>query len=348
MSSLRPTPLQMVTGGRVSAYGAFDAPFRNANPLDAALRTAGLPWPRALKRLRLKEWTHVVAVHHRYLIGMVIFDAKFLVTSFFHVTDLTGARPAAHVRDTPLRAGLRIARQLWRDHDRFHTGGYTLRIAHRLEEGHHRVQADIRQRRGQPPVQADLKLFCPLDQITPLVAVLPVAKNRPFYTHKAPCPVEGAVRIGSETIRLDPDRHTALLDVQKTFYPYRTFWNWATFAGFDSDGRRVALNLCSNIVRAGDAHNENCAWVEGKIRRLGQARFDFDPKHLRPWRLTTLDGTDLTFHPLGEKSKRTRVGPLQSDFHQPYGRFSGRVPGPDGEVAVDGLIGVCEHHVARF
>ena len=50
----------------------------------------------------------------------------------------------------------------------------------------------------------------------------------------------------------------AFLDEQKTYYPYNSFWYWATAAGYDESGKLLAFNLCRNMIAKDEVFNENC------------------------------------------------------------------------------------------
>jgi hypothetical protein len=183
------------------------------------------------------------------------------------------------------------------------------------------------------------------------VIVSPVSDNRPLYTHKAAAPVEGKIVFGDKEVRLHPEKDVGLMDVQKTYYPYRTFWNWSTFAGHDESGRFIAMNACQNFIEDDEVYNENCTWVDGEITLLGAVKFDFDRNDLlKPWKIKAPGGgLDLTFKPEGKRVGRVNAGVLMSDFNQPFGKFTGTMAGPGGkEVEVDGPFGLCEWHLARF
>ena len=209
----------------------------------------------------------------------------------------------------------------------------------------------MRRSRGKPSFKADLRLLEDLRKFEPLVVVSPVGVNGGLYTHKAICPVEGSVEMDGGKVVLDPARHVGLMDVQKTHYPFRTFWRWATFGGYDAAGRLVGMNICKNFIRDDERYNENCTWVDGRLTPISAARFEYEEGDLTsPWSLTTTGGElDVEFVPAGERAGKINLGILMSDFHQPYGEFRGTMLGPDGErIAIDGQFGVCEHHLARF
>ena len=350
MRELKPTPQRMVVDGQVAEFGTFSEPFREVNLLDVDLEIKGRKVPRMVRDFRLKEWEHFGIITDDYYFGMVIFDAKFMGTSFFYVYDRKTGAFFEHER-TSVGGPVRVARELWHGECYFRAFGYSMEFENRLDSGLHRLRIEIKAKGARPAVNAEIYMLENIENLQPLVQVSPVSENRPLYTHKAAAPVEGRITLGDTEIRLHPEKDVGLMDVQKTFYPYRTFWNWATFAGHDERGRLIAMNACQNFITDDEYHNENCTWVDGEIVLLGAADFDFNKSALmEPWKVkTSSDGLDLDFNPEGERVGKVNLGVVMSDFHQPFGKFSGTMPGPGSEkIAVDGPFGLCEWHLARF
>jgi hypothetical protein len=350
MQEIKETPERMVVDGRVAEYGKFKQPFREVNLLDAEIEIGGRPAPRFLKELRLKEWEHFGIIHDEYYFGMVIFDAKYMGTSFFYAFNRKTGEFFEHSR-TGVGNPIRVARELWHGECLFSHIGYSMEFENRLDAGFHRMKAEIRASRKKPSVKAEIRMLEQLARFEPLVVVSPIAGNRALYTHKNACPVEGLVEIGGKAVELDPGRHVALMDVQKTYYPFNTFWKWSTFGGYDEGGRLLAMNVCQNFIEDDERYNENCTWVDGNITPLPAARFDFDESDLLAgWKLRTTGGElDVEFTPAGERVGKISLGVIMSDFHQPFGQFKGTMSGPGGvSLDVNGQFGLCEHHLARF
>ncbi len=350
MRQLKDTPARMVVDGQVAEFGAFKEPFREVNLLDVELEMNGRGTPRALREMRLKEWEHFGIISDDYYFGMVIFDAKFMGTSFFYAYNRKTGKFFEHER-TSMGGPLRVARELWHGECYYRHFGYIMEFENRLDSGMHRLRAQIKEKRGKPSVEAEVFVLEDLERYQPLVQVSPISENRPLYTHKTACPVEGRIMLGGSEVLLDPERDVALMDVQKTYYPYHTFWKWATFGGRDEHGRLLGMNACQNFITDDEDYNENCTWVDGKITLCSAARFLFDEKALlEPWKVTTTGGEmDFTFKPEGERRGKTSLGFIMSDFHQPFGTYRGQMTGPGGvSCPVDGLFGLCEHHLARF
>ena len=134
-------------------------------------------------------------------------------------------------------------------------------------------------------------------------------------------------------------------------WEYRSFWVWASASGSLPDGRSVGLNLGFGF---GDtsAATENTLILDGRIHKLGQVDFTYDPTDFkRPWRMVSPDGRlDLEFTPFLERvSAKTNLLLITSEVHQMFGRYRGSVKADDGEtIAIVGLIGFAEEHHARW
>lgn len=344
------SPEKMVTDGRVTMFGAFKEPFRKVNLLDLDMRIGSFRMPRFVKNLRLKEWQHFGIISKDYYVGTVIFDAKFMGVSFFYVFSRKAGIFFEHSR-TLIGGPILVSNNILDGKSYFRHVGYRLEFENHLSKGYHRINAKISAYRGKPKISADIRVLEDLFQVEPLIVVNPISENRPMYTHKAVCPVEGRIETGGETIELSPEHDFCAIDIQKTYYPYRTFWYWATFAFRDSKGRLIGMNACEGLIEDDENFNENCSWVDGKINLLGAVRFSFEKGNvISPWRVTSLDGNmDLEFFPQGERKGRINLGIVMSDFHQPFGVFRGRLPGLSGEeIEVENAFGLCEYHVARF
>lgn len=349
MRKIVKTPPRLVEDGRVVEFGAFSEPFRELNLDQADIFGIGRRAPSSLIRFRLKEWQHFGIIHPRHYFGLVIFNAKFLAVSFVYHYDRDLGGRIEHSRQAPAGKAI-LSETTWKGECSFESRGYSIRIHNRVEDGYHRVEVDAADTRKLPGIRGEFRMLEDVAIYEPLVVVSPFASNRPLYTHKAACPVEGRMTVGDEVVELDPARDVCLLDEQKAFYPYRSFWKWMTFGGYAGDGRLIAANLCQNVIGNDEEYSENCYWIGGKIFLTGAARFGFSEADiLGPWFIKTTDGlVDLDFQPQGERAERIKIGPMLSDFHQPFGLFEGRLGRGESAVEVKDLFGLCEQHVTRY
>ena len=344
------TPERMVENGRVAAFGHFDQPFRTNNILDADVFGLGRFGAKLLNRYRLKDWQHVAVFSPDFLLTFVVLNAHYLASSFCYFVDRQSGRMIEYHREAPPWTA-KLARELWNDRCTFAQSGYAIGIHNHLDQNRHHATLDIQGKADQPGIHADLTLHADLERHQPLEVVLRLAPNRPAYSHKMACPVSGTLHVGRLDIPLDPSRCLALVDVHKAYYPYRMTWRWASCAGFDAEGRVVGLNLTHNVVRDDTENNENGLWVGKNLSMFKAARFAFDEGNpLTPWHIGTEDGRcRLEFHPDGERRGVINAGILTSDYHQPYGSFSGTAVDDEGKThPIKNFFGVTEFHQAKF
>jgi hypothetical protein len=153
---------------------------------------------------------------------------------------------------------------------------------------------------------------------------------------------------------VNPNESLASLDWGRGVWEYRSFWNWASASGYlpggSAGGRAFGLNLGCGF---GDlsAAGENCFILDGRVHKLEQVRWEYDPTdYMQPWRFRDEQGRlDIVLEPFKERLARTNLGVIFSEVHQMFGRYAGKLVTDEGEaVAIDGLVGFAEEHQARW
>lgn len=347
-SDLKPTPGSFVVNGKVVDYGFFQSPFTNMNILDTQIYSN--PLKNIFSKHRIKEWQHIALISEDFNMGFVILTAHYMSTSFCYFNDRKKALFFEHHKEAPLGKA-RLSRELWDDYCVWSGNSYFMEFHNNLNHNKHQVKIDIKKTKDKPSVYAEIEMLEALDSLQPLIVANPIEDNRPLFTHKAPCPAKGIVKIDDTPYTLDPSKDIAILDVQKTFYPFNTFWKWATFAGYNENGQLLGVNLVSNMIKQGDVYNENAMWANGELSRFGDVQFFYDEnKIMEPWEIKTTCGKcHLTFYPQGKRSGKINLGIIMSDYHQPFGLFKGVITDKHNVTyQVDNLFGVTEHHLARF
>jgi hypothetical protein len=81
-------------------------------------------------------------------------------------------------------------------------------------------------------------------------------------------------------------------------------------------------------------------WASGSAREVPPVRFADDLSAV-----TFADGEPLRFAAEAVRARRDRLLVVESDYRQPFGTFTGALPGVG---AVHGGLGVMEHHRARW
>lgn len=348
--ALQDTPEFMVENGKIKAFGSFAQPFRHNNIMETDVFGIGRLGAKLFNRFRLKEWQHFAIFGTDFLFTFVVLDAHYLGSSFCYFVDRKNGEMIERHRDG-LSTVVNLSNELWDARCSFKTPGYSIDIHNNLNNNRHTASINIPGKAGEAGISAELTFHADIEKYQPLEVALRLAPNRPAYSHKMACPASGAIRIADRVINLDPARCIVLIDVHKAFYPYHMTWSWATCAGFDDKGRIVGLNLTKNVIKDDAENNENGLWVGNKLSMFGAVRFDFNEKKLLdPWRIETEDGRcKLTFRPEGERTGSINAGIVSSNYHQPYGIFSGEAIDDSGQKhVIKDFFGVTEFHKARF
>lgn len=340
-----PAAPHLVEGGAFQ-FGTFAGPFGQTNALDARV-LGGLPIPRRLKALRLKEWQAVQVAHDDVFVNFALFNAKLLALAQVKIYDRQHREKILFERKVPpwsfsLPTTLLHSRVAWT------SGKATLAFDNDLEQGRLRVHVDLPRTRKVPAVRGELVAYT--DEAEPLVVAIPFGKNHGMYSHKGQVPVEGELTVGDRFFHFEKARSSLMMDDHKGYYPLEMRWDWLCASGFDEHGARLGLNLTRNASRDPERFNENCLWIDGRRHLLPAVRFARDLERT-PERWTVQDAggqvavqfdvempSDLSIH----------AGPLRSDYRGPYGPVSGDITTDDGtHVRLDGLFGMGEDFYLR-
>jgi hypothetical protein len=142
----------------------------------------------------------------------------------------------------------------------------------------------------------------------------------------------GRVVLDGEEIAVD---ELGCIDESAGYHARDTAWDWSAGVGTLEDGRAVGWNLVSGVHDA-PTGSERAVWVEGE-----------PPRELPP--LAFADDLsavgDLRFSAEATRSRHDDLVLIRSDYVQPFGTFSGELPG--GLRLREGR-GVMERHSAHW
>ena len=142
----------------------------------------------------------------------------------------------------------------------------------------------------------------------------------------------GTVVLDGEAIEVD---ELGCIDESAGYHPRVTEWEWSAGVGELADGRACGWNLVRGI-HDGETGSERAVWVEGEA-----------PVEVPPVVFAAdLSGVgDLTFASEAVRERRDDLVVLRSDYVQPFGTFTGTLPG--GLELREGR-GVMERHAALW
>ena len=315
--------------------------------LDCNLENAAFYRVRALQGLRVKRWDYYGLTTPTHYFSFTLADLGYAGQVFAYVVDFEAPRHHEETLTIPFGRGIELPRNSTEGASRFDNGRVRIEFAHAAEG--RRLSVSWAGFEGQR-LAAEVALAMPAAHES-MNVVIPIVGKRFYLNRKVNClPAEGWVEYAGERFEIRPGECLGNLDWGRGVWEYRSFWVWASASGFLPGGRTLGLNLGFGF---GDtsAATENAVVIDGRVHKLGEVRFEYDPADFtRPWRMESADGRlALEFVPFYDRTARTNLAVITSEVHQMFGRYHGRVTADNGEViAVDGLVGFAEEHHAKW
>ena len=180
--------------------------------------------------------------------------------------------------------------------------------------------------RRSPPISLSLGS-------APAIEVVSPHGGSYIWTRKqAGVPVSASVRVGGANHCIEGEY--GFVDESAGYHARHTCWRWSAGVGVARDGRSVAWNLVSGVHDAPVA-SERTVWVDGVPSEVPPVAFAED--------LSAVD--DMRFSEWSAREEHTNLLLMRSDYRQPFGSFSGSLPGgPELESG----YGVMEWHDVRW
>jgi hypothetical protein len=195
----------------------------------------------------------------------------------------------------------------------------------RIDGSHARVESE------------DVLIDLTADEDGGVESLHPSGRSGYVWTRKqAGIPVRGRVRVGGREHELEC---LGVIDDTAGYHRRHTQWRWCAGVGRTEDGERAGWNL---VVGVNDPPkgSERAIWIGGEEFEPGPVEIAEDLS-----RVGFAEGGELRFEPWCERAERTNLLVVRSSYRQPFGEFSGELPG--GFRLSEGL-GVMEWHDVRW
>ncbi|MBI5105964.1 MAG: DUF2804 family protein, partial [Solirubrobacterales bacterium] len=153
-----------------------------------------------------------------------------------------------------------------------------------------------------------------------------------IWTRKTPVVARGTLDGRAVELR-------GLVDDSAGYHARETAWRWCAGVGESPAGERLAWNLVAGVHDA-PASSERTIWVDGASREVAPVTFAEDLSWVRG-----AGGEELRFAEEARRARRDDLKVFASDYVQPFGTFSGTLP---GGVEVARGWGVTERHQVRW
>lgn len=352
---LQPSPL-IQPDGRLSKVGWSRHPILDCN-IDQAIFYP--PYLRFWQKMRIKRWEYYAVFTPKRFVSATLATLGYAANIFAYVLDYTK-------KDYHEESRLVLPRSVVLPRNSDSAGSDSvyqtkdLRITFHNEGPRRLVSVDWPSFDHGKGLRVELSLACPSSHES-MNIIIPFNERRFYFNRKINCmPAKGIVQWGESREEVFPETSSGLLDWGCGIWPYRSFWNWASASGFlfrapqpgQFQGKSVSIGL--NLGAGfGDttAATENALILDGRIHKLDQVDFVYDPRDfMRPWLFRENNQRlDLMFTPFFHRIAQTQLPLLNSEVHQVFGRYDGRVITDDGEtLQIQGLTGFAEEHHARW
>jgi hypothetical protein len=201
-----------------------------------------------------------------------------------------------------------------------------------------RPAAAVRFARGAVTVRdGDCAIDLAVEEIPGVETVCRHGEQYVWTRKQAAVPVHGTARVAGEAMRLDG---LGVVDDTAGYHARETEWRWSAGVGHLADGRAVGWNLVAG-VNDPPAGSERSVWVDGAAHEVGPVIFDVGLEEVG----FAEHHQALHFHREAVRERHDELVLARSDYIQPFGTFSGQLPGA-GELAEG--FGVMEWHRARW
>lgn len=336
-------PPGVVAADGVPAFGSYQG---SVDAIRWSGLAGGFAHGRLWRALHWKRWQWVGVANQDLFAALALFRSGYVASCFGYVFSrregrMLVERSTLAVPGLELEVGQQPGAGL---HARFHRRGVRAEISRAAGSSSYRVCV------AWGGLAIDLELDA-ARAAPALTAICPVPGAVANATQKAgPLSVRGRIVVDG---RLFPfggaTEGVGTLDHTSGLLARETRWRWASMWGRVPGGPLVGLNLVTGFNQPADGTGENALWIGDQLIPLGPADIAFSNGG-GEWTVKTSDGlVDLVLTPEGARRETVDLKLVKSVYVQPLGRFYGTVRTPGGQrIAIDGLPGVTEDHLARW
>jgi len=323
---------------------------------DGRLNPKAIGWSRqALQNCRLyghplrkKRWNYWCITSPTHLFSMTLSDVDYAGLPFVYFLDFATGEFIEKTIITPFGKDVELGDRVADDAS---YAGKGCQISMRGADGGVRMLVEMADFGGKE-LRAEFLITMPENHES-LNVVVPWSERLFQFTAKNnSLPAEGRVVLNGVEVAFEAKNSFATLDFGRGVWPYKGFWNWASFSTRLPDGRTLGTNFGAGWTdNTGSTENALC--VDGHLIKLSEdVSFTYSTQDFKaPWRLQTAETgrVDLTFSPFFERIAKTDMAIIRSEVHQMIGHFDGTIVGDDGEVIeVSRAVGWAEDHHSRW
>ncbi len=298
--------------------------------------------------LRKKRWNYWCITSPTHLFSVTLSDVDYAGLPFVYFLDYATGEFIEKTIITPFGKDVRLGDKVADDAS---YAGKGCQISMRQASAGVQMLVEIADFGGKK-LEAEFLITEPENHES-LNVVVPWSERLFQFTAKNnTLPAQGRVVLDGDVVAFESQNSFATLDFGRGVWPYKGFWNWASFSTLLSDGRTLGTNFGAGWTdKTGSTENALC--VDGRLIKLSEdVTFTYSTQDFKaPWRLQTAETgrVDLTFTPFFERIAKTDMAIIRSEVHQMIGYFDGTIEGEGGEaIRVSHAVGWAEDHHARW
>ena len=289
------------------------------------------------KRLKYKKFKFCSIQHEHYTIGLAIADIALAGHGFVYIYNhMTGEVQEWNAINLLSRNTVLDEQPLF-NQSFFEKSPFQIEIQHANGVRYIRVT-----KYGE--IKLSARIFCA--GTDPLSMCSPTGINGWTYTQKlTTLGCEGYfINKTGQTIQFH-ERSFASLDDTCGFLRPETAWFWLSCNFWDTENRRVGLNLASGVNES--FGNENCLWINGVLYPLTDVLFQ--PEDDGSWSIRSLDHRlNLTVSTGWRRYENLNLRLVGSQFSQWQAKISGTIQQDDTEIILLNEYGLLEQHYAKW
>ena len=289
------------------------------------------------KRLKYKKFKFCSIQHEHYTIGLAIADIAWAGHGFVYIYNhMTGEVQEWNAINLLSRNTVLDEQPLF-NQSFFEKSPFQIEIQHANGVRYIRVT-----KYGE--IKLSARIFCA--GTDPLSMCSPTGINGWTYTQKlTTLGCEGYfVNKTGQTIQFH-ERSFASLDDTCGFLRPETAWFWLSCNFWDTENRRVGLNLASGVNES--FGNENCLWINGVLYPLTDVLFQ--PEDDGSWSICSLDHRlNLTVITGWRRYENLNLRLVGCQFSQWQAKISGTIQQDGTEIILLNEYGLLEQHYAKW
>ena len=279
---------------------------------------------------RIKEWDYYIVTNDAFGVAFTVADNGYMGLISASLLDFMSVREKT---STVMRAFPMGSYRLPETSESGDTlyGDKRVQMAFFKREGERELHCRFDRFHDDETLEVDLTLEQP--PMDSMVIATPFEKPRAFYyNQKINCMrASGKAVLGKREFLFQPETSFATLDWGRGVWTYDNTWYWGNGNGV-VNGKLLGFSIGYGF---GDtsAATENLVIYDGVGHKLSKVQFNIPAdSYVKPWTFSSDDGRfEMDFVPLLDRASHTNALIIESDQHQVFGKFTGRIVLDGGE-----------------